>query len=355
MNTIHSLATMDWKGKVPPFEGKDSGNSLDNLKTILEIIRDNKDDDSKIILRKCIKFTKSIKDGKQYYLASSIYAKNYKVESETIEFQDGRDKVFNFQIKALERDYPGKDVKEVLKNLSKEDFQYLLQCLYSPPIKMSDDEKNQAVAFLRKHDLYNASRIQGTLGINPDANEHDYQKFELKDVLHFLSGDVKLNQDELTAVLRRATQFVEAMNPASREDLKAAVDISKAISQIDAKGNETSKQDPLKGLKNKLSKLANRQISESRNLNLFERFIGSLAEFLGKSVEHFLPIDQNFIYGNLSNISGLVIEAPLVPSESFWSWVSNNKENIDSIVFKKDFDIEDLKKVPDKMSFRIRN
>jgi len=212
---------------------------------------------------------------------------------------------------------------------------------------MSDDEKNQAVAFLREHNLYNASRIQDTLGLNPDVDEHDYQKFELKDVLHFLNGKDKLNRGELANVIRRATQFVEAMNPRSKEDLFAVASISKAISDIsDSEDQEGFLKDELSNLKIAANNLANKQILDTRKLSALEKFVIAVASFIGKSVEHWYPIDPEVVYDALKNIKDLTVEVPKNRSDAFWNWISQS-DNIKKVFLPQDYKQEEFDKIPD--------
>ena len=329
MNNIHALATMDWQGNVPSLEGDFSHDNLANLQSILEKIKNNKDTDSQQVYKKCINFTKSISDAKEYYLASSIFAKNFNVKPETVEFKDGPKKVFNYQLTALEKDFPGKDIRKLLKNMPAADFESILNDLYSPVSNSSKDDAEVTVAFLRKYELYNPVRINKAFGLKPEIEEHDYSRFEVDDVIQFLNGDVELDDDEIDLTLERAIDFVENMDPTNRQDVKKVVEISKALSDIDPENNTT-----LATLKKEIDSFVQTSVGSQRNLSVFERFISVVASFLGKSVEHWLPVDEAFLNENLKDMGKIAIIAPDNASDEFKNWANSSSV----VVLNKDID-----------------
>lgn len=331
---ITSLATTDWNGTVPSIGN--NKNELENLVSVLEIIQGRNDSKAKKVLKKCADFTNNIKDAREYYLASWIFDKSFKTPLRTIEFQDGKAQIPQYQIKALEKDFPGKDITKLLKSIDFETFDSILIALYAGSPEIPDSKKTELVKTLNDHSLYNAQRIHESLGVMPDIDANDYKKLELRDVQYFLSGKAKVNQGELRNILQKATYFVKNLNPASREDLKSAVALSHAINNIDLKDKDGMVHEPHTKLKTKLKNYAHKQIKSARNLSLFEKFVSAVATFFGKSVDHWLAVDPEFLHNHLKDIKGLVIEIPKNPSTEFKSWLIENKDNIDQIVYSNE-------------------
>lgn len=352
---IHALAAMDWREGIPAIEGSVPENDLGNLKNILDKIKDSTDDDndSKIVLRKCIDYTKNLKDAKDYYLASRIFANNFKVESETIVFKNGSEKISKYQIKALEKDFPGKDIRKIIKNLSKEDFQAMLDFLYAPEGKPKNKEATKIVVdFLKENNLYSATRVQKSFGLKPDTAEN-LSRMSSDDILYFLSGEVDIDDYEMLDILKEAERIVSLLDPNKREDFKLAVKLNQALNKLNPK--EESVKTRVKELKTTTGEnIRGASLGANEKLSLFERIVSSLASFIGKSVDNWLSIDEEFVTNSLQEATDLRIEVPENSGEKFWTFLEKNKDSIQTIILTQEEYNKNETKVPFGVNIELK-
>lgn len=335
MNPIQQLAKMDWKGSVPSLEGDFSHNSLANLQTILERIKDNSDNDSKMVLRKCVDFTKNLKDAKDYYLAAKIYSKSYQVKQETVEFKNGKEKIYEFQIRALEKDFPGKNIRKIVKNISKEDFQTMLDYLYSPAKdKYPSKESKIIIDFLKENDLHNTTRVQKAFGVKPSTSA-EFDSLNREDILYFLSGEVDIEEYEIIDYLKAASQLVERLDPKNREDFKMAVRINQAINQIKVP-DQSFEKTKINELKLAASEKLKEGSLSAEKFSIFNKIASFVASLLGKSIDSWLSLDAEFVNSALSDATDLTIEVPENPSEKFWAFLETHNQSIKSITLTQE-------------------
>ena len=333
---VDALLGLNWNNHIPDPQGRQNGKDLENLQRII-LKKDELDPRQIDLLKgKCKNYIEHLQNGYEYVKALRICGALLNLKNESISFSDDEEHVQGYILTALEKDYPGLSIKANLKKITSDEFNNLIEYLYPNQLSSQVDKEK-------------ATKSMQTLGILPEE-EIGVDSLTTSEIILMLKSSDSLKPKLHVALLNKAIQIINGLNPNDRKDFITVVEFSKVISIDSLAGKNaddvTDVDRSLFDLNTQIKhKIIPNQSNDAQELNLFKMLVVTIFNFLNISIPHWIEVDRKFLYDVLKEVPGLYLNIPENPPDAYWEWISQLK-NLEGIKLPKSTTLDQFKKLP---------